>query len=208
MLELDALSFAYPGQSRPYSFSLKVASGEILAISGVSGAGKSTLLDLIAGFLTPLSGALRLDGTSLLGLMPEQRPVAILFQSDNLFDHLSVGKNLALARPRGRLSDAEREDSLEAVGLSGLARRRAANLSGGQKQRVALARCLLLDRPILLLDEPFSALDAETAEATRALVRSLVRHHAWHTLLVSHQHSDLALADRRLSLEGERLGPG
>ena len=208
MLELDALSFAHPGQARPYSFTLSVAPGEILGISGPSGAGKSTLLDLIAGFLTPRAGTLTLDGRSLLGLMPEQRPVAILFQADNLFDHLSVAKNLGLARPKGRLSETERDASLAAVGLDGLAHRRAANLSGGQKQRVALARCLLLDRPVLLLDEPFSALDTATAEATRSLVRDLVKQHRWHTLLVSHQDQDLALADRRLHLDQERLAEG
>lgn len=208
MLELDALRFAHPGQDRHYVFTLSVAPGKILGISGTSGAGKSTLLDLIAGFVTPLSGSLMLDGQSLAGLAPEQRPVAILFQADNLFDHLSVDRNLALARPHGRLPHAERDASLEAVGLAGLGRRRASTLSGGQKQRAALARCLLLDRPVLLLDEPFSALDAATADAMRDLVRKLVCEHGWHTLLVSHQESDLALADRRLHLEAERLQAG
>jgi thiamine transport system ATP-binding protein len=209
VFEIDALGFAHPGQTKPYDFSLSVSPGEILGISGASGSGKSTLLDLIAGFLAPASGRITLDGVGLGDLPPEQRPVAILFQSDNLFDHLSVAKNLALARPKGRLADGELNASLEAVGLGGLARRRAADLSGGQKQRVALARCLLLDRPILLLDEPFSALDEATAESTRTLVRTLVTRHDWHTLLVSHLEQDLAIADRRLDLFAGRLGvPG
>jgi len=208
VLELDALRFAHPGQDRHYTFSLSVAPGEILGISGTSGAGKSTLLDLIAGFVTPLSGSLTLDGRSLVDLAPEQRPVAILFQADNLFDHLSIDRNLSLARPHGRLPQDERNASLEAVGLAGLGQRRASTLSGGQKQRAALARCLLLDRPVLLLDEPFSALDAGTADAMRELVRKLVSTRNWHTLLVSHQEDDLAIADRRLHLEAERLQAG
>lgn len=205
MFALRSITFAHPGQTDAYEFSLSLTPGEILGISGMSGAGKSTLLDLIAGFLTPLSGSMVLDAVSLLDRPPECRPVAILFQDDNLFDHLSVAKNLDLARPKGRLAEAERVDSLKAVGLAGLDRRRAAQLSGGQKQRVALARCLLLDRPILLLDEPFSALDAETASDMRDLVRELVSRHGWHTLLVSHQDEDLAIADRRMSIADNRL---
>ena len=200
MLEIDALTFAHDGQNAPYSFSLHTAPGEIVGISGESGAGKSTLLDLIAGFLTPSTGRILLDKKDLTPLAPEHRPVATLFQSDNLFDHMSVGANLSLARPKGRLPAPELDAALTAVELGGYAHRRASTLSGGQKQRVALARCLLLDRPVLLLDEPFSALDGDTAAGTRALVRDLVSRHGWHTLLVSHLEDDLAIADRRLAL--------
>lgn len=207
MFVLDEVRFAYSGQTEPYDFSLQVAAGEILGISGVSGSGKSTLLDLIAGFLTPHGGRMTLDDGSLLDVPPERRPVAILFQDDNLFDHLSVRKNLGLSRPKGQLPEAELTSALNDVGLSGLADRRAAQMSGGQKQRVALARCLLLDRPILLLDEPFAALDSGTAGDMRDLVRRLVSEKGWHTLLVSHQETDLAMADHRLSLAGGRLAP-
>jgi len=202
---IDKLTFAHPGQADPYAFSLNLCPGEILGISGVSGSGKSTLLDLVAGFLTPLSGEIALDGVSLTPLPAERRPVAILFQHDNLFDHLSVAGNLGLARPGGKLAETDLADALNAVDLARLARRRAADLSGGQKQRVALARCLLLDRPILLLDEPFSALDTAIAADMRALVRDLVTAKAWHALLVSHQQVDLAIADRRLILADGRL---
>ena len=207
MLELDCLQFAYPGEDRAYEFSLTIAPGEILGISGVSGAGKSTLLDLVAGFLTPSTGDLRLDGVSFRGLPPERRPVSTLFQSDNLFDHLSVARNLGLARPKGHLPEAELKASLQAVGLDGLERRRAAQLSGGQKQRVALARCLLLDRPVLLLDEPFSALDSDTASSMRVLVHDLVTKKGWHTLLVSHSDDDLAIATTRMDLRNGGLHP-
>ena len=205
MFVLDDVRFAYPGQAEPYAFSLAAAPGDILGISGVSGSGKSTLLDLIAGFLTPLSGDITLAGTSLLPQPPEQRPVAILFQDNNLFDHLSVARNLGLARPKGQLPADELDAALTEVGLKGLASRRASEMSGGQKQRVALARCLLLDRPILLLDEPFAALDSGTAQDMRTLVRDLVTQKGWHTLLVSHQETDLAVADKRYALKEGRL---
>src|SRR5690606_6090346 len=144
----------------------------VTAVSGVSGSGKSTLLDLIAGFLQPRSGRLTLHGRDLLPLPPEQRPVSILFQSESLFEHLSVARNLALGLPSST-PRAEREArtarALAEVGLAGIERQRAETLSGGQKQRVALARTLLRDRPILLLDEPFSALDDVTRETSRTL---------------------------------------
>lgn len=203
----DDLIFAHPGQAMPYRFSLTVAPGRIAAVTGPSGAGKSTLLDLIAGFLTPQGGTLTLDDRNLLPLGPEARPVSILFQSDNLFDHLTARANLALALPgTDRKTQASRIDTaLEEVGLNGYAPRRAANLSGGQKQRVALARTLLIGRPILLLDEPFTALDAATAGTIRALVRTLVRERNWHAVMVTHQPADLDIADAVFALDNGTL---
>lgn len=208
MLVLDQLRFAYRGDPDPFGFSLQSAPGEITAIAGPSGAGKSTLLDLVAGFLQPQSGTVTLDGQDLTPLPPEARPVAILFQAGNLFEHLTAGNNLALALPRktpDRLASIAR--ALAEVGLTGFAARRADALSGGQQQRVALARTLLLDRPILLLDEPFTALDAETAAAMRALVRTTIVTRRWHALLVSHQEADLTIADRRYVMKNRRLFP-
>src|SRR5690606_10155747 len=156
-------------------------------------------------FLKPAAGSLLLNGTDLLPLEPEHRPVSLLLQSDNLFDHLSAGRTVALGLPRGT-SPAEGERqvgaALEEVGLAGLATRAAATLSGGQKQRVALARTLLRAREVLLLDEPFSALDDETRRATRALVSTLTERHGWHTVLVSHHADDVAaLAARHYRIE-------
>lgn len=209
MLEADRLAFTHPGATRRYELSFTAAPGEITAISGQSGSGKSTLLDLVAGFLTPSGGALTLDGRDLLPLPPEARPVSILFQSETLFEHLSAGRNLALGLPRGTpAAEANKRiaAALVEVGLPGIEHQRAATLSGGEKQRVALARTLLRDRPVLLLDEPFSALDDSTRGTVRELVRGLTARHRWITVLVSHHVDDIeALAARRYSLEDGRL---
>src|SRR5690606_7036657 len=201
MLEIDDLVFAYKGQKEPYRFSLRALPGEVTAISGPSGSGKSTLLDLVAGFLDPSAGSIRLDGEELVGLPPERRPVSLLLQSESLFEHLSARRNLALGL-KPHLSAREAAPQIEAalaeVGLEGLGEQVAGTLSGGQKQRVALARTLLRARPVLLLDEPFSALDDATRRAVRDLVGSLTHRHGWHTLLVSHHEDDIAaLAQRR-----------
>jgi thiamine transport system ATP-binding protein len=212
MLEADRLSFTYPGAARRYELSFSAAPGEITAVSGQSGSGKSTLLDLVAGFLTPSGGTLALDGVDLIPLPPERRPVSILFQSETLFDHLSAGRNIALGLPRGTpRAEADRRiaAALAEVGLAGIEAQRASTLSGGEKQRVALARTLLRDRPVLLLDEPFSALDDSTRATVRELVRGLTARHRWITVLVSHHVDDIeALAARRYHLEDGRLSEG
>lgn len=202
MLELKQIRFAYPGQASPYDFSMRVAAGEIVTIAGRSGSGKSTLLDLIAGFQKPSSGTMALDGDNLLSLPPESRPVSILFQANNLFDHLSVEQNLELGLGRNP-DDAPQQiaAALEEVGLSEFAGRRAGQLSGGQQQRVALARTLLREKPVLLLDEPFASLDRQTADEMRELVRRMTSAHDWHTIVVSHLAEDATeLADRTYSL--------
>lgn len=208
MLIADNLVFAYPGQA-PYRFALEANPGEITAISGASGSGKSTLLDLIAGFQRPSSGTLILDGADLVPLPPETRPVSLLLQADNLFDHLTAAENTELGLPKGVARPEARArvaQALAEVGLAGFENKPAATLSGGQKQRVALARTLLRDRAVLLLDEPFSALDDETRKATRSLVRDLTRSQNWHTILVSHHADDIAaLADRHYRIAERRL---
>jgi thiamine transport system ATP-binding protein len=207
VLRAETLRFAYPGGATAYSFSLEAKPGEVTAINGPSGSGKSTLLDLLAGFLRPQSGTLTLDGRSLLPLPPEDRPLSLQLQSESLFDHLSAGANVALGLPRGRRDPQAITDALLQVGFSiDIAGQRASTLSGGQKQRVALARTLLRARPILLLDEPFSALDDEARRSTRELVGMLTSREGWHTLLVSHNSDDVAaLASRHYRIEGGQL---
>jgi thiamine transport system ATP-binding protein len=207
MLEAEHLRFTHPGAARHFDLSFTARPGEITAVSGQSGAGKSTLLDLIAGFLTPESGRLSLLGHELLPLPPEQRPISILFQSETLFEHLTAYQNLELGLPRGAIERQQKiEAALAEVGLPGVLKQRADTLSGGEKQRVALARTLLRDRPVLLLDEPFSALDDDTRETIRTLVKSLTERHQWITLLVSHHVDDVeALATRRYQLRDGML---
>jgi thiamine transport system ATP-binding protein len=209
VLLLDGLTYIHAGQAAGYCFSMRAAPGEVTAVSGASGAGKSTLLDLIAGFLAPSAGSLTLDGRDLLPLPPERRPVSILFQSETLFEHLSAAKNVALGLPRGTLraeAGARVAAALAEVGLPEIGRQRAATLSGGQQQRVALARTLLRARPVLLLDEPFSALDDDTRGTVRALVKTLTERHGWTTILVSHHGDDVAaLAARQYRIEAGRL---
>ncbi|NGP18507.1 ATP-binding cassette domain-containing protein [Devosia aurantiaca] len=206
MLRASDLEFRYRPEDEPYHFSFEATAGQVTAISGASGSGKSTLLDLLAGFLQPSQGALTLDDTNLLPLQPEHRPVSLLLQSDNLFEHLSAVGNVELGMPRGERGREKVDAALVEVGLSGLGGRPASTLSGGQKQRVALARTLLRNRPVLLLDEPFSALDDETRGTVRTLVGELSRRHGWHTVLVSHHADDIAaLASRHYRIVDKRL---
>jgi len=187
-----------------YDFTMEALPGEITAIRGASGSGKSTLLDLVSGFLAPASGTIRIAGAVVNDVPPEDRPVSILFQSEILFEHLSASRNVALGLPHADPSRVAA--SLAELGLLELGAQQASTLSGGQKQRVALARTLLRDKPVLLLDEPFSALDDEARGVTRALVQSLTRKQKWATVLVTHHADDIAaIADRVYRLEGGSL---
>lgn len=159
MLEFDRVQVTR-GAFR-LSADLGVAAGSRVAVIGPSGSGKSTLLSLVGGFLAPDRGRIRLDGQDITALPPGRRPVSTLFQDQNLFPHLTVAQNVGLGlRPDLRLSEPQRArvaQVLSEVGLEGMEARRPANLSGGQQGRVALARVLLRARPVLLLDEAFSA---------------------------------------------------
>lgn len=212
MLRVENLTFAYPGQATPYTFSFTAEAGEVTAISGPSGSGKSTLLDLLAGFLVPSAGRIDLDRQDLLPLPPEARPVSLLLQAESLFEHLTAARNVGLGLPAGRdraQAAMQIDAALAEVGLDGIGHQVASTLSGGQKQRVALARTLLRARPVLLLDEPFSALDDDTRISVRELVGTLTARHAWHTILVSHHADDVeALAARRYVLADGRLSQG
>jgi len=184
MLKCDDLSFTQDGFT--LALSGEIAAGERVAVLGPSGSGKSTLLSLIAGFEWPDRGRILWDGRDITTAAVADRPVSILFQDGNLFPHLDVFDNVALGlRPDLRLSAADRakvDDSLDQVGLGGYGPRRPSALSGGQQARVALARMLLRERPLALLDEPFAALDpglktdmlAQVAELSAARGLTLV----------------------------------
>ena len=179
----------------PMCFNLSVNAGERVAIIGESGAGKSTLLNLIAGFEFPAQGEIWLNDKNHTRSAPYERPVSMLFQENNLFPHLTVQQNLALGiKPSLKLTALEQEKIEQvacSVGLGDYLQRLPNSLSGGQKQRVALARCLLRDTPILLLDEPFSALDQKLRVEMLALIAKLCDEKDLRLLLVTHQPSEL-----------------
>lgn len=176
--------------------------GEILTVMGPSGAGKSSLLAYLAGFLAPAfqaSGSVLLDGRDVLMLPAEQRRIGLLFQDPLLFPHLSVGGNLRFALPAGSGDkDARVHAALAAVGLEGYADRDPDTLSGGQKSRVALQRLLLSEPHAVLLDEPFSRLDASLRRDVRALVFGTLHRAGLPTLMVTHDPEDAEAAGGRL----------
>ena len=145
------------------AFDCAIPAGAAVAVAGPSGAGKSTLFNVIAGFERPASGSVTLLGKDMAGRDPAERPVSIVFQDNNLFAHLSIAENVGLGIDPGlKLDSSGRQRvfaALARVGLGGYERRLPGSLSGGERQRVALARALVRRRPILLLDEPFAALD-------------------------------------------------
>lgn len=205
MIALHDLCYPYPPLS--LCFSLKAAPGERIAILGPSGAGKSTLLHLIAGFVFAHSGELRLNGQDHRDTPPSERPVSILFQENNLFAHLTVEQNIGLGLDPGlRLTEGQkqkRRDIAQRVGLIDYLNRLPSQLSGGQRQRVALARCLVRDRPILLLDEPFSALDPALRADMLTLLEEVCDEQALTLLMVSHNLDDAARIAARTLLVNE-----
>ncbi len=212
MLKLDNLTFRFSDGAdlHDYGFTLEVEPGMIAGLTGRSGSGKSTCLDLIAGFLQPLSGGLEIDGREMRAVPPGDRPVTILFQQNNLFDHLSAGDNVGLGlNPSLRLDVTEKSavaSALDRVGLAALSTAPARQLSGGERQRVALARCLVRKRPVLLLDEPFSALDAETRGEMLGLVREIVSDGNLAALMVTHDVRDCErVADRHYKMANDRV---
>ena len=208
MIRLDNVFLA--DDALPMTFDLQVVAGERIAIVGPSGAGKSTLLNLIAGFVLPTQGNIWLNGENHTRSAPYERPVSMLFQENNLFPHLTVQQNLALGLKTTLKLTALEQDQIEqvadAVGLTSFLSRLPNSLSGGQKQRVALARCLLRDKPILLLDEPFSALDPELRLEMLNLIDELCHNKKLTLLLVTHQPSELTgKVDRMLRIENGRI---
>lgn len=201
MLTLNQLTHSYtqPNNARQaeqtrLTFDLEVETGDIVALIGPSGAGKSTLLAMVAGFLSPDSGTLTIAGQHIDRQLPSERPLSLLFQDHNLFPHLTVFENIGLGlHPGLKLSQEDKESIVVAasrVGIQKYLDRLPEQLSGGQKQRVALARCLIRKRPLLLLDEPFSALDPALRKEMLELVRSLAKEQQTTVLMVTHSPED------------------
>ncbi|WP_332684655.1 thiamine ABC transporter ATP-binding protein [Bosea sp. (in: a-proteobacteria)] len=194
MLEIEGLALRYPDFTASYD--LAVPEGALCAVIGPSGGGKTTLLHAIAGFERPGAGRLRFAGQDLLPLPPAARPVSILFQDHNLFPHLSAAENVALGlKPSLRLDESEHERvaaALAEVNLTDFAARKPAELSGGQRQRVAIARALLRGKPLMLLDEPFGALDPGLRREMIDRVDALRRAHGLTVLMTLHTPEEAA----------------
>ncbi|AUH33494.1 ATP-binding cassette domain-containing protein [Paracoccus tegillarcae] len=210
MLEFRDLSVTLGDFS--LSADLSVDQGARVAVIGASGSGKSTLLSLVSGFLPPDRGQVLWEGRDLRPLAPGQRPVSVLFQDQNLFPHLTVAQNIGLGlRPDLRLSgDQHRQvaQALERVGLTGMADRKPARLSGGQQSRVALARVLLRARPILLLDEAFSALGPALKDEMLDLLAQIAGQTGATVLMVTHDPDDARrFAPQTIVIENGRANP-
>ena len=212
MLNITNLHYTYDHFGITYHFALEMGAGEVVAILGESGSGKSTMLDIIAGFLEPDIGSIALAGEPLLDTAIEKRPVTILFQQHNLFEHLTVTKNILLGiDPRGKSSPESTQkikSILEEMKLSEHADKLPSALSGGQQQRVALARALLREKPILLLDEPFNGLDRDTRLEMLSLVRSITTQKQLYTIMVTHEPEDCRrIADKIYKMNHGTLLP-
>jgi thiamine transport system ATP-binding protein len=188
------VQYRYKNANDIYNYTLDAKPKEVVAILGQSGSGKSTLLDIVAGFVEPSSGSISLDQKDLLGLPVEKRPVSILFQANNLFEHLSVQKNILLGVSKvlkDSIAEIEKVQAiLKEVGLEAFEHTIASRLSGGQQQRVALARVLIRREPILLLDEPFTGLDEKTRVEMLDLVKKITVENSLHTIMVTHEIED------------------
>ena len=206
-LVIDALSKQFSGTRAVADVSVAVGDGELVCLLGPSGCGKSTVLRMIAGFEAPTSGRILIDGEDVVALSPDRRPTGMVFQSHALWSHMTVFQNIAFGLRLRRLSrEAIRQKVagvLELVGLTGFETRHPGQLSGGQQQRVAIARCVVLEPKILLMDEPFSALDAHLRVRLREEVRAIQRRLGLTTIFVTHdQEEALTLADRIVVMRG------
>lgn len=195
---------------RQWHYDIELKTHDIYALLGRSGSGKSTLLNVIAGFLQARCGSIQWLGQDIQKLEPAKRPVTTLFQDHNLFSHLTVFQNIGLGLSANLKLDALQKDKLhhvlENVGLAGYEKKRPGSLSGGEQQRVALARCLLRRQPVLLLDEPFSALDTTTRKEMIDLLKRVIDNYKPCVVMVTHDEGDAkAMNATVLRMESDRI---
>ena len=214
-LTLEGLTKKFGSHLAVDGLSLDVEKGEFIALLGPSGCGKTTTLQMIAGFVEPTSGAIRLEGRDLLAIKPAKRGLGIVFQSYALFPHMTVAENVAFGLEMQGVAAAERTkrvaETLALVGLAAFSGRFPRQMSGGQQQRVALARALVIRPNILLLDEPLSNLDAKLREEMQIELRQIQRTVGTTTILVTHDQAEaMALSDRIVVMNqgrAEQIGP-
>ena len=209
-LELKGLSKRYDGVLAVADCDLSIAEGEFVCLLGPSGCGKTTTLQMIAGFVEPSGGRILLHGADITNVKPSRRGLGIVFQSYALFPHMTVGENVAFGLEMRRVDAAERrrrvDATLELVHLGAMATRYPRELSGGQRQRVALARALVIQPPVLLLDEPMGALDAKLREEMQIELRALQHRVGITTIMVTHDQAEaMTLADRVVLMNKGRV---
>ncbi|WP_045392624.1 ABC transporter ATP-binding protein [Falsirhodobacter sp. alg1] len=207
-VSLRGLTISYGNTVAVPSLDLNITKGELICLLGPSGCGKTTTMRAIAGLLTPTSGSITIDGRDVTRVSPARREVGLVFQSYALFPHLSVYENVAfgLRLKKATDIDAKVKSGLGTVGLSDFAGRMPAELSGGQQQRVALARSLVMEPKVLLLDEPLSNLDARLRLEMRMELQRIQRETGVTMVFVTHDQAEaLALADRIIVMRGGRI---
>lgn len=216
-VEISDLSYAYPGARSEVldDFSLTLGKGEIAGLLGPSGSGKSTLLRLLAGLDNPRRGSIAIGGTVMVGgslfVQPERRGVGMVFQDYALFPHMTVGQNVAfgLRSMTGTARRARVEEMLRLVQLESFSKRYPHELSGGQQQRTAFARALAPRPQLLLMDEPFSNLDADLKQSIREELRELLRRAGMTSILVTHDREDAdAICDRIVMMPAPAVAAG
>jgi putative spermidine/putrescine transport system ATP-binding protein len=203
LIEFAGISKVYAGAGAPavVSLDLSIEAGEFLTLLGPSGSGKTTTLMLLAGFESPSSGQIRLDGRPIQALPPHQRNMGVVFQSYSLFPHMTVAQNVAFPLSVRKVPVVEQQQrvkqALDTVRLGHLAERRPQQLSGGQQQRVALARALVFQPRVVLMDEPLSALDKKLREELQLEIRRLHRELGVTMVFVTHDQAEaMTLSDR------------
>ena len=206
------LNFSLKESYLTISTNISLEPDKIYAVVGPSGAGKSTFLNLISGFASISSGSIIWNGKEISHLPPAKRSVSILFQDNNLFPHLSVWRNLALAVTHWPKISRDNEEKLKAVmsevGILGLENRKPSELSGGQQSRVALARVLLQKNKILLLDEPFSALGPSLKDQMLELIKKIAKNKKLLVLMVTHEPADAKkVASQTLVVKDKKVHP-
>ena len=210
--EMLKLNFSLKESYLTISTNISLEPDKIYAVVGPSGAGKSTFLNLISGFASISSGSIIWNGQEISHLPPAKRSVSILFQDNNLFPHLSVWRNLALAVTHWPKISRDNEEKLKAVmsevGILGLENRKPSQLSGGQQSRVALARVLLQKNKILLLDEPFSALGPSLKDQMLELIKKIAKNKKLLVLMVTHEPADAKkVASQTLVVKDKKVHP-